>query len=262
MTAEAASGGVPAGWYPDPTGAAQWRHWDGGSWGEATTPYGPPPPDAAWVLREQLTWGYLRAVAPLALVAPAASAIVFAAQTSSYGPVRRWIQRFSSAWLHGQPVPAMPAVKGSPIASATEFAVFLAVLVGLLAWARFARAAVQVAVLARYPQRHHPTWVGFVLVVPLLGPVVAGSATRASLPKGHEATRVLDVGWTSVLLGQLSFAAVVATVWSTSSLVAAWVVAACCAVAWAVAAVALPLGLSAIAEDHESLRVRAAARPS
>jgi hypothetical protein len=25
---------VPAGWYADPTGAPQWRYWDGDSWTE------------------------------------------------------------------------------------------------------------------------------------------------------------------------------------------------------------------------------------
>ena len=31
---------VPAGWYPDPTGARQWRVWNGAAWSNVTRPYG------------------------------------------------------------------------------------------------------------------------------------------------------------------------------------------------------------------------------
>lgn len=31
---------VPAGWYPDPSGARQWRVWTGSKWSEVTRPYG------------------------------------------------------------------------------------------------------------------------------------------------------------------------------------------------------------------------------
>jgi hypothetical protein len=33
---------IPAGWYPDPAGARQWRVWTGGDWSEMTRPYGEP----------------------------------------------------------------------------------------------------------------------------------------------------------------------------------------------------------------------------
>jgi hypothetical protein len=39
-TAEA----VPAGWYPDPAGAPQWRHWSGTQWNDDVHPFGPPVP--------------------------------------------------------------------------------------------------------------------------------------------------------------------------------------------------------------------------
>ena len=32
---------VPPGWYPDPSGARQWRVWTGTAWSELTRPYGP-----------------------------------------------------------------------------------------------------------------------------------------------------------------------------------------------------------------------------
>src|SRR5271155_4319368 len=31
---------VPSGWYPDPSGARQWRVWTGTQWSELTRPYG------------------------------------------------------------------------------------------------------------------------------------------------------------------------------------------------------------------------------
>jgi hypothetical protein len=31
---------VPSGWYPDPSGARQWRVWTGSQWSELTRPYG------------------------------------------------------------------------------------------------------------------------------------------------------------------------------------------------------------------------------
>lgn len=34
------TGQVPAGWYPDPTGARQWRVWNGAAWSNVTRPYG------------------------------------------------------------------------------------------------------------------------------------------------------------------------------------------------------------------------------
>lgn len=34
---------VPSGWYPDPSGAPQWRVWTGSRWSELTKPYGPRP---------------------------------------------------------------------------------------------------------------------------------------------------------------------------------------------------------------------------
>jgi hypothetical protein len=33
---------IPPGWYPDPSGARQWRVWNGTSWSELTRPYGEP----------------------------------------------------------------------------------------------------------------------------------------------------------------------------------------------------------------------------
>jgi hypothetical protein len=38
---------VPPGWYPDPSGARQWRVWTGSTWSELTRPYGPASAPAA-----------------------------------------------------------------------------------------------------------------------------------------------------------------------------------------------------------------------
>lgn len=40
-------GAPPAGWYPDPSGARQWRVWTGADWSSATRPYGDPAPARA-----------------------------------------------------------------------------------------------------------------------------------------------------------------------------------------------------------------------
>jgi hypothetical protein len=37
---------VPPGWYPDPSGARQWRVWTGSTWSELTRPYGAAAPAA------------------------------------------------------------------------------------------------------------------------------------------------------------------------------------------------------------------------
>lgn len=36
------SNAIPPGWYPDPSGARQWRVWTGTNWSELTRPYGEP----------------------------------------------------------------------------------------------------------------------------------------------------------------------------------------------------------------------------
>jgi Protein of unknown function (DUF2510) len=39
---EATANPIPPGWYPDPSGARQWRVWTGATWSEVTRPYGVP----------------------------------------------------------------------------------------------------------------------------------------------------------------------------------------------------------------------------
>ena len=53
-----------------------------------------------------------------------------------------------------------------------------------------------------------------------------------------------------------------ATVLSTASALAAWVAAGICCALWVGAAMELPVGLAAIADDHESLGVRLGPAPS
>ena len=258
------SSSTPIGWYPDPSGAAQWRRWDGTSWGEATMPYGPPPPDAATLLNERSAWALLRAVAPWGLLAPALFSIAWAADSASLGPLRRYVRQWWNAELHHHPLPRIPAAAGSSsvAVSITYFAVWIVSIIGIGAWLRFTIASSRVGAAGRYPSRHHPIWTCLSFFIPFVGPAVALSASREWLPQGHEARWSLGLGWTLVGAGELAVAALWATSLSTSSLVAAWAVAVACAALWVAAAVELPKGLEAIAEDHASLGVRREPAPS
>ncbi|MGA7833895.1 MAG: DUF2510 domain-containing protein [Acidimicrobiales bacterium] len=49
---------VPPGWYPDPSGARQWRVWTGAGWSEVTRPYG----EAAGPARFPASFGLVSAL--------------------------------------------------------------------------------------------------------------------------------------------------------------------------------------------------------
>lgn len=258
-TAAPAPSVPPIGWYPDPSGAAQWRRWDGTSWGEATMPYGPPPPDAASLQLERNAWQFLRGVAPWGLLAPALFAFALASDSATFGPLRRYVRQWWNADLHHRPLPPVPTTGTSSTAvSLTYVVVWLVSIVGIGAWLRFTLASTRVVTLARYPSRHHAAWTCVTFFIPILGPLVALSASCEWLPDGHEARRSLVVGWWLVAAGEIAIVALWATTLSTSSLAAAWGVAAVCAAIWTAAAIELPRGLQAIAEDHASLGVRRA----
>jgi hypothetical protein len=250
----------PDGWYPDPTGAPQWRRWDAGQWGASTVPYGPPPPDAWMRNEERGAWRLLRAVAPFGLVAPAFGAAAFAADSVTFGPVRRWLREDLSATSHSRPVPPMPSLGGSPSSavSVTLLAVWLASILGVGAWLRFTIASTRVAGGARYPLRHRARWTCLAFFIPFVGPVVSWSASCEWLPAGHEARRALGTGWALVAAGEVAILVLWVVAYASSSLAAAWGAAAVCAACWAAAAVVLPRGFEAIADDHASLGVRAA----
>ncbi|HEV3213472.1 MAG TPA: DUF2510 domain-containing protein [Acidimicrobiales bacterium] len=249
----------PVGWYPDPSGDAQWRRWDGTSWGEATMPYGPPPPDAVSLQTERRAWLLLRGVAPLGLLAPALFAIALAADSATFGPLRRYVREWWNADLHHRPLPPVPATgSSSAVVSLTYVTVWLVSIVGIGAWLRFTLASSRVVAAARYPSRQHAGWTCVSFFIPVLGPLIARSASRAWLPDGHEARRSLGVGWSLVAAGELAVTALWATTLSTSSLAAAWCLAVVAAAVWVLAAIELPRGLEAIAEDHASLGVRRA----
>ncbi len=255
---------TPVGWYPDPGGTPQWRRWDGTTWGDATMPFGPPPPDSWTLARARAAWLYLRPLAPWALAAPALGAITVAAQYASFAPLRVWFHAYLQAALHHRPTPALPAVSGSTplVITVTNYAVFFATIFGLFGWLRFSVSSMRVAASARYPKRHNPTATSIAMVVPFLGPVMAWLASRDCLPTGHEARRTLGLGWALVGVGELGTIATYLTVVSTSSALAAWAVAAVCGALWVAAAIELPIGLEAIADDHASLGVRPMAAPS
>ena len=199
----------PDGWYPDPSGAAQWRRWDGTSWGSATLPYGPPPPDASSLLVERGAWLFLRTIAPWGLIAPALLALAMAADSATLAPLRHFLRQWWEADLHHRPLPQVPATgTSSGAVSVTFFVVWLVTIVGIGAWLRFVLASSRVAAAATYPRRQGPTWTCLSIFIPFVGPAVAASASRAWLPQGHEARQALSFGWGLVALGELLVLAV------------------------------------------------------
>jgi hypothetical protein len=248
----------PMGWYPDPGGDPQWRRWDGTTWSDATMPFGPPPPDEWTLRRARAAWLYLRPLAPWAIAAPAVLAITVAAQSATFAPLRVWFHAYLQAVAHHRSTPALPSTTAptSLLITLARYAVFFATLFGVMGWVRFCVASMRVAANARYPRRHNPTATSIAMIVPFLGPILAALASRDCLPVGHEARRALSLGWSLVLLGELGSIGVYLTVFSTSSVLAAWAVAAASAAVWVAAAIELPIGLEAIADDHASLGVR------
>lgn len=249
----------PEGWYPDPGGAPQWRRWLGTTWGDTTMPYAPKPPDAQALIREQDYWSSLRPLARIAIGAPALAAISLAAESPKFAVARRWVRAYFDASLHHRATPSLPAnayPQSSTIDSLVTIAVTVLGILGLLAWLRFSAQAIRVAASAKYPQRHGPIAASASLLVPLIGPLVASAASRANLPTGHEARSVLNRGWALVVAGETAYLALNVTELWTASLALTWVVASVCIIAWGSAAYVLPLGLAAIAEDHETLAVR------
>lgn len=249
----------PIGWYPDPGGAPAWRRWEGTSWGEATMPYGPTEPDPTSLVRERATWQLLRVTAPWALAAQALGVLMLASESPTLGALRHWVRAYWEAKAHGRPLPPAPTagiIPTSAAATLTHYALLVLTVLALVAWLRFLSASMRVATAARYPQHHHFLWTLLLFFIPVVGPVVAWGASSESLPSGHEARTPLGVGWMLVAAGELAWLGLYATVLTTPSAVAAWAVAAVGAIAWVAAAVVLPLGFQAIAEDHASLGVR------
>jgi hypothetical protein len=226
-------------------------------------PYGPPPPDASSLQLERSAWLLLRGVAPWGLVAPALFAIALAADSATFGPLRRYVREWWNADLHHRPLPALPTTASSSIAVSLAYvAVWLVSIVGIGAWLRFTLASSRVVAGARYPSRHRAASTCCAFFIPVLGPLVALSASCGWLPEGHEARRALTVGWWLVATGEVAIGALWATTLATSSLLATWSLAIVCAVIWSAAAVELPRGLEAVAEDHASLGVRRTPAPS
>lgn len=249
----------PEGWYPDPGGAPQWRRWLGTTWGDTTMPYAPRPPDAQALAREQECWSSLRPLARVAIGAPAVAAISLAAESPRFAVARRWVHAYFEAVLHHRATPSLPATavpQSSTVDSLVTIAVTILGILGLFAWLRFSAQAIRVAAAAKYPQRHGPVAASASLLVPLIGPLVASAASRANLPAGHEARSVLSAGFALVVAGEAAYLALNATELWTASLGVTWIVASVCVIAWGAAAYVLPLGLAAIAEDHETLAGR------
>src|SRR5579871_1932059 len=185
--AAARSGAPPVGWYPDPGGAPRWRRWEGTTWGEATMPYGPPPPDRLTLARERAAWKVLRAVAPWGLIAPAIGAACISSQSASFTALRTWFRPWLRATLAGTPPPPMPATSVSSPALVTLiwYLVAILALIGVSGWIRFTMASMRTAALARYPSRHHDVATCVLFFLPLVGPLVAMSASQGCLPTGR-----------------------------------------------------------------------------
>jgi hypothetical protein len=261
MTDQVAS--TPSGWYPDPAGEPQWRRWEGATWSTETMPYGPPPPDTHAVALERGSWPLLRAIAPWGLLAPAFAAAALAADSVTFGPLRSWYHAASADLQHNRPLPPVPTTgASSTIVTVTYDVVLFLLLFGIGAWLRYVLAATRLTYAAGYPTRRHAGWTCVGFLVPFLGPWIAWSASREWLPTGHEARRVLATGWALVGLGEVALLALLMTTVLSSSLGAAWAVAGACGLVWLAAAVELPRGLEAIADDHASLGVRRTPVPS
>ena len=257
----------PDGWYPDPSGAAQWRRWDGAAWGAATLPYGPPPPSASTLLVERSAWQLLRVVAPWGLLAPACPR----ARARRGEPLARSGAPLPAhvAWdaaLQHRPLPQAPAATGagSGAVSTTILVVWLVTIVGIGAWLRFVA-----RVLARRRRGHVSTPTGACVDVPLVlhplrrprrrrdARVAAGcprATRRAGVPVDRMGARRDRRGARDRGLDRHARRP------RRSPRPGASPRPAPCA--WVAAAVELPKGLEAIADDHASLGVRRAPAPS
>lgn len=251
-----ASTGPPPGWYPDPSNLPRWRRWDGSGWGDATMPFSGPLVDPRDVQREHAAFGYLHAIAPVCLVAPAVAAVALATATQRFGALRHWFHLAWSAAMHGKPIPSQVNVAVPSDLNWINFAVYALSILGVLAWIRFAMTSMRVAASAGYPRRLGPFLATIVLLLPIAGPLVAASGSAATLPTGHEAQPVLKAGWGFVAAGEALFVAVLIVVATTPSLAAAWAAAAACAACWVLAAIELPIGFAAVDDDHRTLDVR------
>lgn len=257
--AQPGAAGAPPGWYPDPAGAPAWRHWEGSSWSDSTMPYAPPAPSSHALAVEASSWRFLHAVAPWAIGVQAVGLVLLAAESSTYGVLRRWFRDALRADAHHRPLPPLPSNSigsTSAVGAIAHFAVLALSVAGIVGWLWFSVAALRVARESRYPHGHNPVLTSVVFFIPIAGPLVAWSASKACLPKGHEARGTLGFGWLLVVVGEIAWLALYGVVLGTSASAPAWIVAIVGSVAWVAAAFELPGALGAIAEDHASLGVR------
>ena len=225
-------------------------------------PFAPAAPNELSIHRERIAWAFLHRYAPFGIAAPAVVAILLASQRASFAILRKWFRVNWSALEHNRATTPAPSLPTTTTFEVLNFVVYVIAFLGLWYFFRFSAASIRVAVEARYPQRHHAVMAGLALLVPVLGPAVAWSATSASLPSGHEARGVLGLGWGLVGLGEIAFFGVNLALLTTTSLGVIWGLVAICGLAWLAAAYVLPRGLGAIAEDHATLSVRGQLRPS
>ena len=239
----------PDGWYPDPSGAAQWRRWDGHVVGRRPRcPTAPPPPDASSLLVERGAWLFLRTIAPWGLVAPALLA-----------PRHRGRQRHASRRLRHwscaracerrpAPPPAAPGA-GDRRVLGRGLGHVLRRVAGRRSSGSARGSASSLASIARRGRRDATRDAtgrrgrACRSSSPSSGRSSPPSASRAWLPAGPRgapgARRSDGASWSraSCSCSRCAGGAV-----ATSSLAAAWSVAAVCAACWLAAAVELPEG--------------------
>jgi hypothetical protein len=222
-------------------------------------PYRQSPPDRDALFRESVAWRRLRPILPLALAVQALAVAQIASETSTYGVLRKWVRETWRASQHGQAAPPMPSGAVGPnstFATVVQLAVLALTVIGVLGWLRFSSSAIKVSKTAGYPNHRNAVTTGLLFFIPIAGPLVARSASAASLPQGHEARVTLGIGWALVAIAEGAWLALYVTVLVTPSAVWAWAVAIASGAAWVAAALVLPHGLEAVAADHATLDVR------
>jgi hypothetical protein len=258
-----AAPGPPFGYYPDPSGAAQWRWWSGRQWGDQTLDRRGGNRNAlqravereATMAKALLDW-----ICTTVAIAAAFRALVEFATVPDQLRLARWAHRVMAASLHGQSnlTAALQREPTTTTTGALHLAQVLAntstfiTLAGAVVFLRFLRRAVGTASIVGYPARYSvrgATIAWFVPFVNLVVPNLALADCLAPADPRRRATRALLVASLAVLLVPatelLSFASP-----SRATCAIASIVTAAATVAWAVTA---HRAVAAVHHDHANV---------
>ena len=161
-------------------------------------PYGPPAADGLTLARERAAWQRAARDRARGGSSPRRSARRASRRSPRASPrCGRWFRPWLRATLAGTTPPPMPAtsVASPALVTLVWYLVAILALIGVSGWLRFTMASMRTAALARYPSRHHGVATCVLFFLPLVGPLVAMSASKGCLPTGHEARRTLTIGW-------------------------------------------------------------------